>query len=160
MLAYDTTPGLPTGKIYMSGGTSLTFFNADGTRSKEIIADGSTTAVTLQMSSSGAVAMPAHTLTLDKNISAKGTLNLNSSIASNTTLHVAGLVQDSDAPLLVTMGGPGTVRLSAANTFTNGSNITAGVLQLGHDQALGLNTVSLGGGHAFLGQCDGSHFGQ
>ena len=74
---------------------------------------------------------------------------------AGTTLTVAGVIQNGAAVNANTIGsltktGAGTLLLTGANTYSGGTTIEAGVLQLGNAKALGgtfsYNTLNISGG--------------
>ncbi|MCL2713405.1 MAG: autotransporter-associated beta strand repeat-containing protein [Alphaproteobacteria bacterium] len=52
-------------------------------------------------------------------------------VAAATTLTLAGVVREQTAPAVLTKAGDGTLVLSADNTYSGGSTVSAGILQLG-----------------------------
>ncbi len=59
----------------------------------------------------------------------------------------AGVLQDGAiGTLALAKSGAGTLRVSGANTYSGGTTITAGTLQLGNSAALGTGSVTLAGG--------------
>jgi autotransporter-associated beta strand protein len=61
---------------------------------------------------------------------------------------ISGIISNSvpGSPASLTKAGAGTLRLTQANTYDGGTSISAGLVALGHNQALGGGTVTLGGG--------------
>ncbi|MES2597237.1 MAG: autotransporter-associated beta strand repeat-containing protein [Verrucomicrobiota bacterium] len=61
---------------------------------------------------------------------------------------VSGIISNSvsGSPASLTKAGAGTLRLTQANTYDGGTIISAGSVAVGHNQALGGGTVTLGGG--------------
>jgi fibronectin-binding autotransporter adhesin len=77
-------------------------------------------------------------------LQANATIN---TVFSDSTLTVAGTITDNGADLSLTKDGPGTLTLTGVNTFTGGTIVNAGTLQLGN----GVNTASLAGGNGSPG---------
>ena len=144
MLASDTTLGRPAHKVFLAPGTTINFFNSDGTRSKEIVANGTGTAATIQMNASAG--FPPHTLKLDRQVVVDGALTINSGLAGVTNLEFAGAIVEGAAPASVEKIGAGIATLAAANSHTGGTRITAGVLRVGSNAALGSGSLQLNGG--------------
>ncbi|MGV3660041.1 MAG: autotransporter-associated beta strand repeat-containing protein [Prosthecobacter sp.] len=61
---------------------------------------------------------------------------------------VSGFISNSatGAPAGLTKTGAGTLRLTQANTYDGSTTVSAGLIALGHNQALGAGTVTLAGG--------------
>jgi fibronectin-binding autotransporter adhesin len=153
MLASDTTLGRVSDgagtfyKVIIQPGATLQFYNSDGIRSKDIITNGVGGDATISMNSNVSV---AHTLQLNRGITASGGLTLTSS-ANETTLLVSGVISDGTSPAVLTKNGSGVVALSSANPFTGGMTVTAGKLQIGHDGALGSGGLALAGALSSIG---------
>jgi fibronectin-binding autotransporter adhesin len=149
MLASDTTLGrLDDGagnfyKVTIEAGATLQFFNSDGTRSKDIVANGVGTNAIIHMGSNVDV---AHTLTLDRGITVNGGLTLNSASANDTTLRITGVISEGTSIGSITKIGGGAVVLTNANTFTGGVALNAGFLRVGDNAALGSGPLTLNGG--------------
>ena len=137
-----------------TGGTTLTLGNIQ-------IASGSSLG-----SVDGTLTVTAGTLDLNGNdlgvgnfTGAGGTI-VNNSIGTNRTLTIgnndgtggnyAGVIADNSGTggtLALTKTGTGTLTLSNANSYTGGTNINAGSLEIGHANALGTSgTIAFGGG--------------
>lgn len=75
--------------------------------------------------------------------------------SNNFSTTVSGLITDggfgANGSLVKT--GTGTLTLTGANTYTGGTTITDGILQVGHNSAVGTGAVTLDGG---LFQADGT----
>jgi filamentous hemagglutinin family protein len=84
-----------------------------------------------------------------------GNVNLSNS-ATNRTLTIAGTGNTTISGIIsngststasaLTKSGAGTLTLSAANTYAGATTLTAGIMQLGNNSALGTGTLSLNGG--------------
>jgi autotransporter-associated beta strand protein/T5SS/PEP-CTERM-associated repeat protein len=61
-------------------------------------------------------------------------------------LLVSGIIRDGDASHGVILNGPNTVTLAKANTYTGGTTVSAGVLAVGDNAALGSGTLTMVGG--------------
>lgn len=57
-----------------------------------------------------------------------------------------GLIENGTGTLILTKVGANKLTLSGANTYSGGTNLQAGVLEIGNASALGTGTVSLSGG--------------
>ena len=144
MLASDTTLGRSTHKLFLAPGTTINFFNSDGTRSKEIVVNGIGAPATVQMNASAG--FPPHTLKLDRSVTVDGALTINSGLAGVTNLEFAGPIVEGAAPASVEKTGAGIATLAAANSHSGGTRITAGVLRVGSNAALGAGALQLNGG--------------
>lgn len=68
---------------------------------------------------------------------------------SNAGLNLfSGAISDGGASgtLALTKNGTGTWRVTGSNSYTGGTTVSAGVLEIGHNSALGTGSVSLGAG--------------
>lgn len=126
---------------------------------------GSTTAATnwvvsgngtqLDISSSGNLGAPTDTLTLNAgttlSYTQSGTYTNAIAIASDpifspgagVTATQSGVISDAGAPGTLAMVGPGTLVLTAANTYSGGTTVSGGVLQLSGSGTLGAITGAL-----------------
>lgn len=71
-----------------------------------------------------------------------------------TTLTLGGIISDGTTANSLTKAGTGTLALSGASTFTGTTNVSGGMLIIGHASALGTtagNTVVSSGAEVFLG---------
>ena len=72
--------------------------------------------------------------------------------ASNATLTVigggsyAGVIKDGAYPTGLTMAGTGVLALGGSNTYSGGTELSSGTLQVGSNSPLGLGAVSANGG--------------
>src|SRR5271163_1303534 len=73
-------------------------------------------------------------------LQADATIN---TVFADSTLTVAGPIAESGGAFSLTKDGPGTLTLTGVKTFTGGTIVNAGTLQLGDDT----NTASLAGGN-------------
>jgi fibronectin-binding autotransporter adhesin len=74
------------------------------------------------------------------------TITVNSG-AGGDSAEISGVLSNSNATALLTKNGTGTLTLSAANTYTGGTTVSAGTLALNNVAALpSTGTVTLGGG--------------
>jgi autotransporter-associated beta strand protein len=65
---------------------------------------------------------------------------------SGTTQTLSGTISDGSSPGVVGMTSAGTLVLSGANTYSGGTVISSGVLQVTNNSSVGTGTVTLGGG--------------
>jgi autotransporter-associated beta strand protein len=72
---------------------------------------------------------------------------------AGTAQTLSGVISDGGSPGILDMQGPGTLVLSGANTYTGGTAVSAGTLQLSGSGTLGAATATLGvsGGTLDLG---------
>ncbi|MGY8661495.1 autotransporter domain-containing protein [Bradyrhizobium sp. UFLA05-109] len=72
---------------------------------------------------------------------------------SGTTQTISGVISDGASPGFLEMAGPGTLVLSGANTYSGGTTISAGTLQLSGAGTLGAvtGTTTVAGGTLDLG---------
>jgi autotransporter-associated beta strand protein len=89
--------------------------------------------------------------TLGNNISIAGDPNF--APAAGTTQTLSGVVSDGDSPGTLAMLGPGTLVLSGANTYSGGTQVSAGTLQISGAGTLGAScgSTTLSGGVLDLG---------
>ena len=87
------------------------------------------------------------TFTLNNNINIAGDPIFD--VTSGNTVNVAGVISDAPSPappgILEKLGG-GTLVLSGANTYSGGTVISAGILQVTNNSSVGTGTVTLDGG--------------
>ncbi|WP_249119249.1 MULTISPECIES: autotransporter domain-containing protein [unclassified Bradyrhizobium] len=98
--------------------------------------------------SAGSAAINVQTSNITVDFFSTTTLQLNSNTVITTAssaahLTVDGLVAGAGA---LTIAGPGTVILNNANTFTGGTTITSGTVEIGDAAALGTNNVRFDAG--------------
>ncbi len=79
--------------------------------------------------------------TLTGNIDVTGTLTFNQ--ANAATLGSSNLITGSGA---IIQAGTGTLTLNGANTYSGGTTISTGTIQVGNDAALGTGALTLNGG--------------
>ncbi len=96
--------------------------------------NGFSTAVTSITGSSGAI------ITNMSGSAATLTSNLNASTAYN------GTIVDGSGGVALVLNGRGTLALNGNNTYTRGTTLSAGELDLGHAHAIGTGTLTIGGG--------------
>jgi autotransporter-associated beta strand protein len=86
----------------------------------------------------------------DNTISGNLILGSASSIgaASSSTLTISGSITDSLGSLSLTKVNSGMLVLSAANSYDQGTIVSAGILRVNHDDALGTGNVTVSGGAA------------
>lgn len=167
--------GLPAGSaLVLSGGvfesTGAAFNRALGTAAGEVSLAGGASgfsafgiAATFNLGGSGATLQWGGvnfnpTMLVLNNTTATAALELVNGIDLNGATRgirvdanvatVSGGISNSAAvsPAGLTKSGAGTLRLTQANTYDGGTTINAGLIALGHDQALGTGTVTLAGG--------------
>ncbi|WP_436216493.1 beta strand repeat-containing protein, partial [Bradyrhizobium sp. LjRoot220] len=98
--------------------------------------------------SAGSAAINVQSSNFVSDFASVGTLQLNSNTVITTAssaarLRVDGLVAGAGA---LTVAGPGTVTLNQANTYTGGTTLTAGTLEIGNATALGTGNVAFDAG--------------
>jgi fibronectin-binding autotransporter adhesin len=128
-----------------SGGTSLTA----GT-----LAVGNSSALgtgTLTMAAGTTLTFSGGSYVIANNITVSGESNF--APPSGATQTISGSISDGSSPGTVVMTGPGTLVLSGANTYSGGTVVSAGTLQLSRADALGSITgaLSVNGGTLDLG---------
>jgi fibronectin-binding autotransporter adhesin len=124
--------------------------------------DGAKTLGTLQFNNSSSYTITSGTggtLTLNVSTGSAQITNLNGShtvtapviLASNTavdvtnvadTLNLVGSVSGQGS---LTKNGAGLLRLSSANSYSGGSTLSGGTLEIAHDEALGTGTLAVNG---------------
>ncbi len=104
-------------------------------------APATATAGHLTLNAGGTLATTA-TLTLNPNrgVTLAGSGDATVDVASGTTLTYAGVI-GGGASANLTKAGAGTLRLNAANTYAGATNLTAGTVLLGADNALPTTTT-------------------
>src|SRR5262249_47953749 len=85
---------------------------------------------------------------LDITFTGPGTLTTNSTLSDGSTALTTFSVPigESGGSRSLTINGSGTLRLSAANTFTGGLIVNSGNVLLGNNQSAGTGTLTLNGG--------------
>lgn len=63
----------------------------------------------------------------------------------------SGLIENGTGTLILTKAGNGKLTLSGANTYTGGTNLQAGGLEIGNAAALGTGSLTLSGGTLYNG---------
>lgn len=125
----------------------LTFTNAQDVTTQRIVASqirqlagSGTTTFGGDLDANGAgIDLTGENFTSTHNIAVNGTFRINPAGLANFSGIISGtaaLVKD----------GAGTLRLTGANTYTGGSTVNAGTVEVGHDTALGTGSVTLGNG--------------
>jgi len=114
----------------LANGGSSSGIGAAGVDSTNLVMDGGT------LSYLGATASTSRGATLN---AGGAVLNVTN---NSTTLTVSGTVTGAGA---LVKAGPGTLVLSAANTYTNGTRISAGVLQLNNASGAGSGAITNNG---------------
>ena len=71
-----------------------------------------------------------------------GAVTLTTNIASGSS-NFAGVIQNGSGTTTLTLSGGGALGLSGVNTYTGGTNIGGGTVQLGNSSALGTGPVAL-----------------
>jgi autotransporter-associated beta strand protein len=139
-----------TGASTLTAGT-LTLGNNQALGSGGLTLNGGT------LTATGAALSLANNLTLGGNVILGGGLGLSFSgtvtLTGNRTLSVTdtagasftGAIGES-VPSMLTKNGPGALTLSAADSYSGGTVLTAGGLVLGNGSALGSGTLALNGG--------------
>jgi autotransporter-associated beta strand protein len=82
--------------------------------------------------------------------SSVSTLTVNQSAAST----FGGTLADGAGGLALAMNGPGLLCLAGSNSYSGGTIVTAGTLQLGNDAALGAGGLTVNGGLVDLAGCN------
>ena len=72
--------------------------------------------------------------------------NVSVSAASGASLTVSGAVGDGGAGKSLTISGAGTLILAGSNTYSGGTTLSAGQLNLNNASALGTGTLTISGG--------------
>jgi fibronectin-binding autotransporter adhesin len=146
---FNRSLGTTAGSVSIGGGT--TGFSAFGT---PVTVNLGGSAATLQW---GSTSFNPATLLLNS-ATANAALELANGLDLNGVGHsirvdanvatISGIISNSvpGSPASLTKAGAGTLRLTQANTYDGGTSISAGLVALGHNQALGGGTVTLGGG--------------
>jgi autotransporter-associated beta strand protein len=116
-----------------SGGTARFILNGTGFLDISVLAGGGTTAGSIE--GNGNVFLGAKNLTVGGN---------------NLSTTFSGVIQDGGnhggTGGSLTKTGFGTLILTGANTYTGGTTITAGTIQVGNNTALGTGALTLNGG--------------
>jgi len=126
-----------------SSGTLL-YTGAAQTTNRTISLSGTTGGATLDQSGSGLLQFTSN---ISSTAAGNKTLTLQGSTAG--TGEISGVVSDFGASNTTALvkAGSGTWTLSANNTYSGGTTLSAGTLNIGHANALGTSgTISLGGG--------------
>ena len=127
IVTLDGARGLGGLTLNTSGGGSYTLSRSGSdTVSTLILANGGSTATVSVSGGSQTIAVP---LTLLDNVSV--------SAASGASLTVSGAVGDGGAGKSLTLSGAGALILAAANTYSGGTTLSAGQLNLNNASALG-----------------------
>ena len=163
-IADDSPASLPTGQSYTAGtgaGAAITV-NGAGTVALDaantysggtVLSAGTLVVGNNSALGTGALAMSAGTTlsfvagnnyTIANNITIAGDPTFNP--PSGTVQTINGVISDGGTPGVVDMIGPGTLILTAANTYSGGTTLSGGVLQAGDNSALGTGTLSFDGG--------------
>ncbi|WP_081033958.1 autotransporter-associated beta strand repeat-containing protein [Comamonas thiooxydans] len=87
----------------------------------------------------GAIQSTTPGLTLSNNIATSGA---GLGVSGSSSLNLSGTVSGTGP---VTQSGSGTLTLSGNNTYTGGTNLNAGMIVIGNNQALGTGTLTAGG---------------
>uniref|UniRef100_UPI00163F5E2C beta strand repeat-containing protein n=1 Tax=Burkholderia gladioli TaxID=28095 RepID=UPI00163F5E2C len=87
----------------------------------------------------GAIQSATPGLTLSNNI---GTSGAGLGVSGSASLNLSGTISGAGP---VTQSGSGTLTLSGNNTYTGGTNLNAGTIVMGNNQALGTGTLTVGG---------------
>ncbi|MCJ2089588.1 autotransporter-associated beta strand repeat-containing protein [Methylobacterium sp. E-005] len=111
--------------------------------------NGVTIANSLTLSGTGAGDAGALTGTSTAGVSGAVTLGANAAIGGTGRLTISGAIGDSGNGFGLTKVGAGTLVLSAANTYSGGTTVSAGTLQLNHQtggtiDAGGTGTITVG----------------
>ena len=128
-----------------SGGTTLT----SGTLVVGISSALGTGA--LSMAAGTTLSIAGGNFTLANNISISGDTTFTP--AAGTTQTISGVISDGASPGVLDLQGPGTLVLTGANTYSGGTSVEAGTLQLSGAGTLGASTgtLSVSGGVLDLG---------
>ncbi len=74
---------------------------------------------------------------------AAANLTLDAASASVVVTEAANAIRETSEPITLEVTGPGTIALDGANTYSGGTNVSAGTLQIGDSNALGSGPVAL-----------------
>ncbi|MGO9913725.1 MAG: beta strand repeat-containing protein [Isosphaeraceae bacterium] len=102
---------------------------------------------TLNVPAGSVMALP-FSLTVSS-LTGSGTLDLNGftlTVGSTSDLSFTGVIADGSAPGAIVKSGTGTLTLVGANTYSGGTTISAGTLQIGAYDALGTGLVTVSAG--------------
>ncbi len=82
----------------------------------------------------------------DLNLNGAISITNNRTITNSATgvLTLNGVISQSSGTRILTKSGTGTLILNGVNTYTGGTSLSAGILQLGNNNAAGTGTLSLG----------------
>jgi fibronectin-binding autotransporter adhesin len=131
-LAFGNNAGAGTGTIALGGATAIRADTSSRTVANAITVNGNITI-------SGTVAL---TLSGAVNLTGNRTLTVNNT--ANTT--ISGIIGQNAAGRQLIKAGPGTLILSAANTFSGGLTLNEGTLAIGNAGAAGSGVLTLSGG--------------
>ncbi len=138
-----TTPGTMVGMTLGANMTVRTITINNTATAFGLAADGNTLTITPSSSSTG---ITIGTGVLASSIAAPVVLGASQTWTNNSAnaLTVSGVVSGTAA---LTKAGTGTIVLSGANTYNGGTNLNAGILNVGSAGAIGTSgTISFGGG--------------
>jgi fibronectin-binding autotransporter adhesin len=119
---------------------------------------GSLTLTSGVLTATGSAVTLSNNVTLAGNVSLGGTVNINFAgvwtLTGNRTVTVTssgimtqtGTIGQSGGAYSLTKAGGGTLVLQAANSFSGGTILTAGVLEIGNAGSVGSGTLNLQGG--------------
>ena len=105
--------------------TSLTFVPASG-----VVTIGGTNTLTIATSAGISDNATAPAQTIDANVALGAAQTW--SVANGGTLTVGGVISNAASATGLTLAGTGTVVLTATNTYTGGTTVNGGTLQLGN----------------------------
>jgi autotransporter-associated beta strand protein len=127
-------------QLRLSGGGGFTAATAAGGATGDLIVMGTNalnnTLTISEVNPSGGVSLR---LRLDNS----GNFNV---VNSGATLHIDTIISESGGNRTLTKTGAGTLRLSASNTYSGGTVLTAGRILVGSSGAFGAGNVAINGG--------------
>jgi autotransporter-associated beta strand protein len=168
-IADDSLNSVPSGQGFTAGSGAGAAIGVNG--GGNVVLNGANTY-------SGGTTLTAGTLTIGNNsalgsgtlamaagttLASNGTYSITNAIqvsgdpnfapAASSTLTIGGAISDGSSPGFVNMQGPGTLVLSVANSYSGGTTVSAGTLQISGTGTLGATTGTLGvsGGTLDLG---------
>ena len=142
-------------RIAASGGGTLTFdnggSNAQLNQTSTSAGDTISAPVLLNSSLDIANASASNTLTISGGMTA-GTAGTKTITTSTGLVAISSVIGDGSGVMAVSQSGPGTLTLTGANTYSGGTTLNGGVLQLGNagngsvSGPVGTGTLTLNGG--------------